>query len=174
MLKIFGQRREELHDLARARVGQRELLRVQELPVQRKTLLFVAVYGVSHDGMPEILGVDADLMRPARLQDEVGEGMRGKALDDVKVRDGVPAARSDNRHLQPVLGVPPDEGMHPAALFLEDALEQGKIFAVGRFFLDLPREREVRRIVLGNDQKPRRVLVDAMHDAGAQRAVDAA
>ena len=30
----------------------------------------------------------------------------------------------------------------------------------------------MRRIVLGNDQKPRRVLIDAVHDAGAHFPVD--
>lgn len=67
VLEIGGQGGGEGHALAARRVGQFEFECVQKLPLQRKTLVLVAVQLVPHNRVPHVLCVHPYLVRSTRL-----------------------------------------------------------------------------------------------------------
>ena len=118
--------------------------------------------------MAEVLRVDADLVRPPRLQPEPHERRVLHRLDERVVRDGVlPALLRHDRHPPPVARVAPEERLDRPALRLGHAPDDREVAAADRPLHELPRERRVRRVVLRHDEQAGGVLVEAVDDAGA-------
>ena len=155
---------------------EREPRRVQQLPRKIEFLFFDAVHGIARDGMPDILRVHAYLVRPPRFQFEQYER---KAFVETRkhfiMRHGAPPlVFAHDRHFHAVGRVPADVRRDRAFVVLEYPLAQGEIFARAGLFRDLFGKGKMRAVVFGDDEKPRRVLVDAVHDARTHDAVDAA
>ena len=69
--------------------------------------------------------------------------------------------------------MPPDWGVHGAAVLPEAALDNRLIGAVEAVILKLLRQRLMGKVVLCHDQKAGGILVNPVDNAGAQLAVDA-
>ena len=89
--------------------------RVQQLPAEVKPLLFRAVHRIADDGVPQILAVHADLVRPARLQKKAHEGVPLPVPPfHLPVRGGKPALfLGHDRHFFAVGRRPSDIRLHP-------------------------------------------------------------
>lgn len=70
---MFGKGRFESHALPRFRMIERKAVRVQQLPVQLKFLLFRAVYGIARDRVSQMPAMHPYLVRPARFQRKMYE-----------------------------------------------------------------------------------------------------
>src|SRR5215831_17538512 len=168
--KIVGQRRHELDAAAGQRMVERELVGVQEhplealpreLPVQRE----VAVLVVAGDRKPDVREVDADLMRAASGERRFEEREPGALLDEAKDRFG---------------GLPPGLDIHapfpcPGEDFPERELDRPPGTRPGPL-----REREIalrhpplpqrrvegdeRRALLRQDEQPGGLAVEAVRE----------
>ena len=135
--------------------------RVQALPRQTGNLFFCAVHRVAENGMPDVGHVDADLVRASRLEPAADVGIARIAGDDLPMRDRL-ASTGDHRHALAVGRVARDGRVHRAAVLAQSAHNDALVGA---------RERVVGELC--GEVLVRRVAVDAVDDARAQRAADA-
>ncbi len=111
--------------------------------------------------------MDADLVRPPRLQPEPQERRVLLRLDGFEVRDGVLAAfLGHDGHLPPVARVAAEERLDGAIRRVGHAPHEREVAAADRSVHELLGEVRVRDVVLRHDHQPRRVFVEAVHDAG--------
>ena len=83
-----------------------------------------------------------------------------------------PSAPRDDRHAKAIIGVTPDGRIHGAGQLLESIKRDAPVLPRAGVGRQLLRKAPVRFIGLGTHEKPRRVLIDAVHDAGPFDAVD--
>ena len=83
---------------------------------------------------------------------------------------GVPAVL-DNRHFLSVGMAAPYGLVYCARVFLHVPVQQRDVISFRVFFLDLRLQVFVRLVVFRDDEKPRRVLVEPVHDARTNNAV---
>ena len=117
--------------------------------------------------------VDADLMRAAGLEPAADVRVAAIARDDLPVRDRAARALLRDGHFLAVGRVPADGRVNGARIFAHAAAHDGLVYARQAAVGKLSRQRQVRKVVFRDYQQPRRVLVDAVHDAGALLAADA-
>ena len=114
-------------------------------------------------------------MGAPRVQDKMHERIVSEAFLHFPIRFGAPPfACGEHRHFETVFGVAADLRYHFAAVLFEDAFEEREIFAAAGLFGNLLAQRKMRFVVFCDDEQPRSIFVDAVDDAGAQFAVDAA
>ena len=113
------------------------------------------------------------LMCASRFQLKAHERVFSKAFKHLVVRHR-PSARLVDRHFLPLFLASCDRLVHNAFVFLEVAVAKPVVYTARGLFLNLTCKALVRLIVLCHDDKPRRVLVKPMHDAGTYHAVYAA
>jgi hypothetical protein len=75
-------------------------------------------------------------------------------------------------HLLPVSGVSTYRLLDPPFAIAQATPDEGHIAPVDRSGLQLLRQSSVRSIVLGNHQKSGGILVESMHDSGANDPID--
>lgn len=156
-------------------MGERQLTRVQHLSWRRVTsqfgqplVLTVPVSVIPHQREAEELEMDANLVRPASVQESFGEGRTAQPLQKAIAGARLPPGVFIDGHSFAMGGVTPDGGPDFAALALHLAANNRMInffhFAAGK----LGRERKVRVVILGYDQTSAGFFVEAMDDARAE------
>ena len=127
---------------------------------------------IAEDGMADVSGMNADLVRPARLQPKTHESREWHGLDRLVMGDGMFAfLGGDDGHLLPVAGVAPDGGVDGPCRRVGHAPHEAEVAPQDRALLELSSQRAVRHVVLGHDHQARGVFVETMYDAGAYNRI---
>ena len=172
-VKIVRQFAGNGHRLSCARMHEAKLLRVQALAVLPQLGLFMAVDGVAQNRVAAIGHVDADLVRPARFQLTLDERIAGKALQHAPVRHGAAAVFLRDGHFLAVRRMATDGRVNGAGIVPDIAADDAHIRPGQAVILQLRGKRGVREVILGRNDQPGRVLVNAVDDAGALFPADA-
>ena len=135
--------------------------------------LFGPVHRVAQHRVAQRGHVYADLMRAPGLQPRPRCTKAPRSSSST--RQCVTARRPPSRmaHLLAVGGVAADGRVHHAHVFPKMADADGQIGALHRVFPDLLRQRHVGAVVLGHQQEPGGVLVNAVYQPGPLLAADA-
>src|SRR5690349_3048095 len=153
---------------------------VQGLPMKTKLFQQVtmrlsgaAVNRVADERMADRRHVDPDLVRPACFQAAFDQCRILEKGQPPPMSDG-PLALSfaDDRDLLAVLARPGKAGVDRPLRLARNVADDRQIATVDRMLRELLRQPFMRTVVLGNDQQARRVLVDAMDDAGSGNATN--
>src|ERR1700733_5146187 len=121
--------------------------------------------------------MDPNLMGPPRLELASNEACPAESFLHPPVGRGVPTTlRAHDRHFLPIARIPADRRGDLARGPLEPPPDERQIFSleragaamVGEEFSQAP----MRRIRLGDDQKPRCILVEAVHNSGPLAPAD--
>ena len=159
--------------LSGARMHEGQLPRVQALRVHSELWLFVSIDRVSENGVASPRQMHADLVRPPRFEPALQECIARKALQHAPVRHGLAAVLFRHAHFLPIRRIAPDRRVDGAAVLADVSADDAGIGARKRVILELRGKRPVCKVVFRRDQQPRRVLVDAVDNAGAKLAADA-
>ena len=116
--------------------------------------------------------VHTDLMRAACYQVNVQQSAVTALLYQLPLCHGAAAIRP-GRHFLAVFEAAADGQVDLTAFPLHMPGDQGQIVFFHLALRQLPAERHVGLIVLGHQQQPACVLIQAMYDAGAALAADA-
>src|SRR4030042_2553557 len=111
--------------------------------------------------------VDADLVGAPSGRGALDERAAVQALADA-VGGAGRASALDDGHALAVAGVAPDGAFDDALPRLETASHEGEVSLLHRPLLQLPRQGGVSAVVLGDEEEPRRVLVQAVADGRQQ------
>src|ERR1019366_6512614 len=84
--------------------------------------------------------------------------------DHLVPRPGKTAA-GDDGHPLPLPRIPPDRSFELARVLFDVSSHNGHVRAAERAVLELRRKRTVARVVAGDDDQPRRALVEPVDDA---------
>ena len=172
--QVVGQRRDELHAAAVARMRERQPRGVQERPLEplhgadvaRHAPVHAAVQRVADDRVADGAQVHADLMRPAGVDRHLAERQPRQVM-----RAGDPGHRlarvlGARRHLLPVRRVAADRRVDAAA-GLHHAPHERDVFLLDLAIVELTRQLLVRGVVLGDHHHARRAAIQPVHDARA-------
>ena len=135
--------------------------------------LFGPVHRVPQQGMADGGQVDPDLVGAAGLQPALDVGMAGITAQNGPVGHRRAAVGPVYGHLFPVHRVAADGGVYGAGLLPEGPHAYRLVLPVEGVVLELLRQGQVGGVVLGGDEEPRGVPVDAVDDARPQLPVDA-
>ena len=160
------------HDLSRPGMTERQCLRMKGLSVNGKTGLLRLIFGISHQGMSQISHMDADLMRPSSLEAAAHDRKAAVTFKNLIIGHGKAAAGRHNSHTHAVLGVSVDEGLNMAPVVLDIAPHNSKLSTLVILVLDLLGMRQMSSIVFCTDHDAASILIEAMHNAGPDNAVD--
>ena len=136
-----------------------------------KLRMSAAVKRIAEQGMPDARHVHADLVRAPGLKPDIEQRKAVKAFGNGIVRDGGAPVR-DDRHLLAVARISADRAVDRAVRIPEIAAGDRLVFTVDAVLLQAVRKHRVRKVVFRHDEQSARVLVDAVHDAGAAFAAD--
>ena len=170
-----------MHLLAASRMDQRQFSRMQTLSVDpcgmrlAKAVRGPAVHGITQEGMAEACHMNTDLMRAPRFQAALDMTHAVKALQHPIMGDSIPRMRlgaAKHRHSLAVGGVTPDGGIDRSLILPQIADGNGMIDTADAVYLQLVRQRQMGRIVLGDDKQAARILVDTVDDAGTNNSAD--
>jgi len=156
-----------VYGLSRSRVDEIERRGMQALGIQSQLGLFVPIDHISHNRVAAPGKMHADLMRPAGFQPAAQVRIAPVACDDLPVRDGVAAVFLRDRHLLAVRRVTADGCVDRAGVFLQIAADDALIGSCQRVVFELRGKMRVGSVVFCRNQKPRRVLVNPVDNAGA-------
>ncbi len=183
----------EFHLFPAGGVGEPEAVRVQALPVHQHGLQFFPRYcaglflrhdvgqaqpasfpviAVADDGIPQGFQVDPDLMRASGLGRYFDEGEAVESFLYLVAADGFLSAAEQDGDFFSVAEVPPERQVYRVGVEAELAFGDGDVFFLERPFAKLQRKAFVRQVGLGHHHHSGCVLVQPVHDAGAQLAGD--
>ena len=145
---------------------------VEALARQAGHRLFGPVHHVSQQGVAQVGHVHPNLVGAPRLQAALQVGVPGVAAQHGPVGHGEAAVLPVHRHLLPVHAVAADRGVHRARILPEAPHGNGLIHPGQGVVLELGGQGQVGPVILGGNDEPRGVPVNAVDDAGAQLAVD--
>ena len=114
-----------------------------------------------------------DLVRAAGVDAHAQEGGAVEALLDPPGAAGLAPARGADRHLLPVHGVAADRRVDLAGGAGGHAEHEGEVLLLDRAPGELPDERAVGLVVLGDHQQARGPLVEPVDDARPEDAAHA-
>ena len=120
---------------------------------------------ISHDGMAEMLEVDADLVGATGAGLAFHEGFSLERSEDPVLGDRFPAAFGD-RHFLPVDGMASDRGLDLAVRHAGDSLDEREIGFFHQAVGELPGERLVGGVGFCDDEASAGFLVEPVDDAG--------
>lgn len=143
---------------------------MKKLPVEIKSLLFVAVRFVAHHGMHKVLGVHSYLMSSAGVQPEFRKAVVLEPFQDFVVGDRLSTAVRDSHKFSVSVASRYKSGDAPLVVF-KIAFEQCKVFLDDSIRGNLFGQFEVRPIVFRYNHNARRIFVQPMHNAGTNDAV---
>ena len=159
--------------LAGARMDEFQLARVQALAAKPLVGRGRAVKRIAEQRMPDVRHVDANLMRAPGLEPAADVRVAAVARNDLPVRDRAARALLCDGHFLAVGRMPTDGRVNRARILAHAAANDGLVYARQAAVGKLSRQRQMRKIVFRDYQQSRRVLVDAVDDAGALLAADA-
>ena len=113
----------------------------------------------------------ADLMRAPGLEPALHVRIAGVAREHLPVRHRAPPA-IHHRHALAVAAVARDGRVHRTAILAQVSHHDALVGARKRVVRELGGEELVGIVIFRRDDEPARVAVDAVHDAGAQRAAN--
>ena len=145
---------------------------VKALARQAGDGLLGPVYHVPQQGVADGGQMHPDLVGAAGLQTALNMGIAGEALQHRPVGHRRTAVFPIHAHLLPVGGVAADGRVHSAAVLPQAAHAHRLVLPVKGVILELGGQGLVGIVVLGGNEQPRCVPVDAVDDAGAEGSVD--
>ena len=113
----------------------------------------------------------ADLVRPPRLERDPQEGVPRQQLLDLEMRHRVARRIGVERLPERVVAVAPDRSVDRAAQRARPSGDERDVLARERARLHELLQPAVRLGRAGDDEQPRRVAVEPVHDAGPLRLV---
>ena len=184
--EIGRERGAEPQNIARARVRKLQFGSMQELPrrparqlgrpgtiTARETALPPrGVRRVSHDRVPDVQQVDADLVRAPGVQARAQEVRRSPLLHTLELRSRRSTAGVHNRHAFAVSRIATNGSVYRQRVARQVPPARGKVFPPNCTAPKLVRERAVRQVVLGNEHQAGGVAIQAVNDPGTQHAAD--
>ena len=114
----------------------------------------------------------ADLVRAPGLKAALHVRIAGVAREHRPVRHRAPPT-GHHRHALAVTAVARDGRVHRAAVLAQVSHHDALVGARERVVCKLGGEELMGEVIFCRDDEPARVAVDAVHDAGTQRAADA-
>ena len=160
------------------RMGHDEVLRMEHHACRIQLGIirvgFPAVHFVAENEVTEEFQVDADLVRPAGMNDTPDQGrLTAEGFDHLPVGVGIAPAvfRLEDRHLVTVLLVPPDRLANAAAQEARCPFDECKVFFAQSALGKLGAECAVGRIGFRHQHDARSLTIQPMNDS---RAFDSA
>ena len=150
-----------------------QLHRMEALPREPRHRLLRPIDRVPADGMPNIRHVHPDLMGPPGLQTAPDMGEPLKPLQYLPVGHRIPPPVRHG-HLLPIRTMPANRRVHSPAVLPQVPDHHRLICPCQTVVLKLCGQCLVRSIILCRNDQAAGVPVDAVDDAGAQRAPHAA
>ena len=145
---------------------------MKQLPCQIPFAMLVAIRLVANNWVPQELGVHTNLVCATCFEFEFAKCVVAENFHHFKVCDGISSV-SHNVHFFSVGFATANGLVHHTAVLLQHAFQKGVVDAPALFCLNLLLQVDVGSIVFGNDKQSACVLVQPVHDSGAQNAVDA-
>ena len=162
--QIGGERRLGVDRFAGDRMREREPCGMQELALQFEVRH--AVDPVARDGQVDRREVDADLVRPPRLEPHPQQRVPGQQLDHLEVCDRL-ARRVRVERLARRLGpVAPDRRLDPPAARARPTADERQVFALEPVAADERLQAAVCPFRPRHDHEPGRVPVEPVDDPG--------
>ena len=146
---------------------------MEALAVLAQLRLFVAVDRVPQNGVADVGHVDPNLVGPARFQVAADVGIAPVALDHLPVGYGGLGIALGDAHLLPIRRVPPNGGIHGAAVLFQIAADNGLVGPRHGVVFQLRGQDRVGQVIFGNGQKSGGVLINPVDNAWAQLPIDA-
>ena len=156
-----GDREVELR--AGERVLEAEPVGMQELALEAQ-VAGDAVDGIAADGKPDRLQMDADLVRPPRLEPHLEERARPDELLHLEPRDRVPGRLGVERTARSVAAVTADRRLDPAGSGTRRAQDEREVAPLDPSLANRVREPHVRVVGARDDEQPGRVAVEAVDE----------
>ena len=143
-------------------------VRVQELALEPE-VVGDAVDGVAADGKPDRLEMDADLVRPARLEPHVEQRVVAHRLRTSNHVTDVARRRRVERVPRAIAAVAADRRLDPPRRRLRRAPHERRVGALELARADQLLQQLVRLLRAGDDEQAGRVAVEPVDDARAGR-----
>ncbi len=149
----------------------RQLRRPAAFRPREAALALRRIRTVTHHRVANVQQVNPDLVRAAGLQLGAQKVGCPPPLQALEVGDGT-ATALDHRHALAVGRMPRKGGVHRESLLRQVAPRDGQVAAADTTLAQRVRQPSVSLVVLGDQQQPRRILVQAVHDPRAQHPAD--
>jgi hypothetical protein len=162
--EVRWQRRRNVDRRARHWMSEGEAGRVQELPFEPEVSRD-AIDRVSGDRKFDRSEVDADLMRPPRLEPDTEERVAGQELLDLEMRHGRAGCVRNERVAKPVVPVTAYRRVDRPPARARPAGDERQVLPCQRSAADEPLQPLVRLLRARDDEQAGRVPVEAMDDA---------
>ena len=159
---------------------EHQMLRVQHHALRlllQPRIRFPTIHRIAEQNMPQRFQVNADLMRPPRVNRTPHERRHvAEFLHHLPIRVRVlPAIRRlHHRHLVPVLFIAPDRFPDRAADQRRRARHEREILLLQRPLRKLLRESAMRLVRLRHENDTRRLAIEPVHDPRPLHAADPA
>ena len=162
--ELFQQRGEIVRQTARnrnllacARMQKAQLTRMQALALLPQFRLFMAVDRVAQDRMTAVGHVDADLMRPSRLQSAFDKRIARKPLQYAPMRHGAAAVFRGDGHFLSVRWMAADRRINGYGIVLDIAADDTDVGSRQTVILELRGKTRVRQIVFRRNNQSGRI-----------------
>ncbi len=180
-LEIHGSRSLKGQSLAAAGMSESQLKRVEHDSWRGKAdqffkapILPLTVSVITGERIPEMLKVNADLMRATRMQNGFGQRRRAKTLQYSVACPSLAPAVIGHRHPLAMRRMPGNRGPDFAFFPRQFATENCMVDFFHRPAGELRRERQMRFIIFRHDQTAAGFLVEPMNNSRSRHAADAA
>lgn len=130
------------------------------------------VHPIAHHRMSDVCQMDPDLVCASRFQVERQEGHSGQAPEDMVDGARLPSIPDPDAHPLPVMLSPADGRLDPSFLLPDLPVHQRQVSLLDHARLELPAERLVGHLCLGDHQNARGIAIQAMHDSRTFHAAD--
>ena len=143
---------------------------MEQLTLQAEFFIAVPVGEVTDHGVPRKFGVHAYLVRSARFQLKPDERVSAIPFFHLEVRYR-PSARARNGIFFSVGRRTVEKGVYRPFVLFHLAFQKRQVYPARGLFRNLLLQIDVRRVVFGDDEKSRSVLIQTVHDSGTHNAV---
>ncbi len=132
-----------------------------------------AIDTISHEGMPRFGEMHPYLVGPAGFQSQLHEGYARISGQDLPVGDRVLSLSGSPRHSLAVHRMTADGRLDASLVVTRGPEDEGEVDPLDGMFTELTGESVVGSVVFGGNENSGSVLIDPMHDAGAQTPTNA-
>src|SRR5919204_834251 len=143
-----------------------EARRVEELAHEAE-LAWPAVHRIAGDGEIDRREMDADLVRPARLEPHVEQRMSREELDHLEMRDRVARRVGVERAADRVAAIATDWSLDPSAAGPRPPDDEREVVAIDSASTDERLQSTICLLRAGDDHQAGRVAVEAVDDPGS-------
>jgi len=132
-----------------------------------------SVEGVAHDGMTDLAEMHTDLMGAAGVDGHLAERQPRQMVRPRNSRDGGSGVLGSGGHLLPMYRIATNRRVDTSAS-LNHSPHERQVLLFDLAIVELTRKLLMGRVVLGDDDHARCASIQAMHNAWAFLATDAA